>query len=263
MMNNNDSPNIHVVGTFKLLGDVESACGTISTIIYYLDVRSLTKFIQSSFLKQLTILYTDNVFQAVCNKILNKYQQLIKLNAKYLKVKRHFSTFNIDLHVTPFIAACENGEIKDAHFFLKTYNLSQNYMRCNNLKEFISEVGRNSYGKESTALISSVRREKLDIVELLVKNNVNIERKMAKNGWTALHYAAQFNSTMDIMQFLLNESTTLGIINERSVAGWSPLDVAYNNFNNNAKEDIIKLLKQHGGKAYKHLEDGTYYDGKT
>ena len=82
-------------------------------------------------------------------------------------------------------------------------------MRCNNLKEFISEVGRNSYGKESTALISSVRREKLDIVELLVKNNVNIERKMAKNGWTALHYAAQFNSTMDIMQFLLNESTTL------------------------------------------------------
>ena len=41
------------------------------------------------------------------------------------------------------------------------------------------------------------------------------------------------------------------------------LDVAYNNFNDNAKEDIIKLLKQHGGKAYKHLEDGTYYDGKT
>ena len=62
-----------------------------------------------------------------------------------------------------------------------------------------------------------------------------------------------FNSTMDIMQFLLNESTTLGIINERSVAGWSPLDVAYNNFNDNAKEDIIKLLKQHGGKAYKHV----------
>ena len=37
MMNNNDSPNIHVVGTFKLLGDVESACGTISTVyrIFY------------------------------------------------------------------------------------------------------------------------------------------------------------------------------------------------------------------------------------
>ena len=37
------------------------------------------------------------------------------------------------------------------------------------------------------------------IINTIVKNNVNIERKMAKNGWTALHYAAQFNSTMDIM----------------------------------------------------------------
>ena len=72
-------------------------------------------------------------------------------------------------------------------------------------------------------------------------------------GWNALHFAAYRNRTnTNIIQLLLNKMS-LNDINHKSKYGGTPLDYCYFNNGSSIQQDIITLIRKHGGKA-------NYYD---
>lgn len=106
--------------------------------------------------------------------------------------------------------------------------------------------------KELEALINAARKEDVEAVKKLLKDD-NIDLSKCDNhGRNALHWAAQNNVKSDaIMQALLNHpKCTDEVINEKDkyVYGWTPLDWAYSYNRSRLKTVLISLLKEKGAK---------------
>ena len=104
----------------------------VESIIKYLDVRSLGRFITTSILKQLSNAYGNSTYlNNLCCCI------LLPEEGKYLnkKYKEEFPEGD------PFIVACEKGNLKDVETFVKS----------NTVKD-INKKGRDSGGRNVTPL---------------------------------------------------------------------------------------------------------------
>merc|ERR1712196_342380 len=76
-------------------------------------------------------------------------------------------------------------------------------------------------------------------------------------GWNSLHFAA-WRSKKDVQMLQLLIDNYIGdikeIINQKNEYGYTPLDLAYYDYNTSPiKNDIVSLLRKYGGKA-------NYYD---
>ena len=78
-----------------------------------------------------------------------------------------------------------------------------------------------------------------------------------EDDWTSLHIAAENNRTnTDLIKCLL-ENMSLQCINHSDSDGCTPLDNAYrSNINNEIKDEIIQLIRKHGGISHKYNENG-------
>jgi hypothetical protein len=88
--------------------------------------------------------------------------------------------------------------------------------------------------------------------------NIFADPNIAKsNGVNALCVAAWYNRTnTDLIKCLL-ENMSLQCINHSDSDGCTPLDNAYqSNINNEIKDEIIQLIRKHGGISHKYNENG-------
>ena len=104
-------------------------------------------------------------------------------------------------HGTPFIVACEKGQLLDVKTFVEAYNvidylLNIDYTRTNVRNEaiHINQIGKTSYagyfGK--TGLIAACGSDHAEIVKyLLVQPSINVSAT-DQHGWNCLHWCSTF-----------------------------------------------------------------------
>ena len=88
----------------------------------------------------------------------------------------------------------------------------------------------------------------INIIEYLLQYDVDVSITDS-DGCNALHLAAMWNTTnTNTIQLLLN-NMSLNDINHKANNGHTPLDYAYHNYYSSIKQDIVKLIRKHDGKA--------------
>lgn len=88
-------------------------------------------------------------------------------------------------------------------------------------------------------LINSVIRLNIDYVKILIKNGANINHQ-DKNGWTALHFAAQ-DYKPEMANVLIESEADIEAVD---IYGNTPLSKAV--FHSRERGEIIKLLLKNG-----------------
>ena len=166
----------------------ESACGLITKILEYLDIRSLCNVKQSSLMQQLVKAYGCNDFERVrekalsvefkCTRRINEMILSHLVRRLYLLIERYKREFPRgtaagfeDQIPTPFVCACEHGRMDDVQLFMKLHPyhkyitnrdvngyrddmtlkevVNQDYRDDMTLKEVVNQEGNNSRGNES------------------------------------------------------------------------------------------------------------------
>ena len=117
--------------------------------------------------------------------------------------------------------------------------------------------GEANLSKDELALFDTVKSptldgksSKIELIKKLIESGINVSAKEKTTGQTPLHYAAK-NYHMEIAELLIANGAG---INEICGQGFTPLD--YLELDNkvwvsdgkNLKEEMIKLLRKHGGK---------------
>ena len=117
--------------------------------------------------------------------------------------------------------------------------------------------GEANLSKDELALFDTVKSPTLDgkssnteLIKRLIESGINVSAKEKTTGQTPLHYAAK-NYHMEIAELLIANGAD---VNEMCAQGFTPLD--YLELDNkvwvsdgkNLKEEMIKLLRKHGGK---------------
>ena len=94
------------------------------------------------------------------------------------------------------------------------------------------------------------KSSKIELIKKLIESGINVSAKEKTTGQTPLHYAAK-NYHMEIAELLIANGAG---INEMCDQGFTPLDYleldnkSWVSDGKNMKEEMIKLLRKHGGK---------------
>ena len=160
-------------------------------------------------------------------------------------MKAHYKDNSWDSVMNPLMYACESGNLNNVKVMMTNHDAKESGMT---LKQMVNKVGRDSNGWECTPLIIAAHYEHCDVVKYLIEQgeaDPNIANSDEEN---ALHCAAYNNRTnTDLIKCLL-ENMSLQCINHSDSDGCTPLDNAYqSNINNEIKDEIIQLIRKHGG----------------
>ena len=157
----------------------------------------------------------------------------------------------------PLVCACEKGRLEDVRVLVEGHDVEKTGM---SVEEMVSKEGTDSHGYSRTPLQAAIIYQHLSIVQYLVKTYPFQIQNIDKYGKSSLHFAAMYsNKNVDLLQCLIdnyNEKDIKNIINEKDKDGYTPLDFAYKYNKSSIKNDIIKLLRQYGGKANFYDEYG-------
>ena len=125
------------------------------------------------------------------------------------------------------------------------------------VKKLLEEVGKRSDGNdERNALMSAAEEERPEVV-LYLLDYVN-PAITDSDGWNALHRSAGYNKkSTRITESLLKKMPLESINKKNNRWGYTPLDNAYYN-GSPIKNDIVQLIRQHGGKANYHDRNGKW-----
>ncbi len=262
------------IGILVLPAGFESACGIMTKIFLYLDIKSLCNVKRSSLIQQCRKRFGCGDFERVRDVALSiDFEGRRSINEMilshparrlYLLIERYKREVP---HGTPIVCACERGRMDDVELFM---NLHPFYKYITNsdangyrddmiLKDMVNQVGKTSYGWEHTPLMTAAREEYFHVVKYLIEQ-CEADPNIAKsNGWNALHFAAcrawNNRTTTEMIQLLLTHMT-LNSINKKNWGGSTPLDNAYRNNRSPIRQEIIALLRSKGGKANYHDENG-------
>ena len=118
------------------------------------------------------------------------------------------------------------------------------------LKEYVSQVGKNSWGNERIPLIIAAQKEHFQIVKYLIEQCEADPNIADSSGSNALHSAAYHNKKDTKLIELLLTNMSLNSINKKGWGG-TPLDWAYKRYNNSPiKQKIIDLIRSKRGKRW-------------
>ncbi len=267
------------IGILVLPAGFESACGIMTKIFLYLDIRSLCNVKRSSLIQQCRKAFGCDDFERVRDVALHiDYKGRRSINELilshparrlYLLIERYQREFprgtrNRAAIPTPIVCACEHGRMDDVELFVNLHPFHKyitnhdvnGYRYDMTLKDMVSQVGKTRYGNEFTPLMIAARYEHFQIVKYLIEQGEADPNIANSDGENALHYAARYNrTTTELIQLLLTHMT-LDIINKKTTGGWTPLDYAYFNNDSPIQQEIIALLRSKGGKANRHDENG-------
>ena len=157
---------------------------------------------------------------------------------------------------TPIVCACERGHMADVELFVNlhpyhkyiTNRDANGYRDDMTLKEYVNQVGKNSYGVEWTPLKAATANEHFQVAKYLIEQGAD-PNIVDSNGWNALHWAAGYNEVdTELIQLLLNHMS-LDNINKISSVGSTPQDCVYLLNDSPIRQEIIALILAKGGKA--------------
>jgi hypothetical protein len=121
------------------------------------------------------------------------------------------------------------------------------------LKEYVNQVGRDSYGSEYTPLMIAAHYEHFQIVKYLIEQCEADPNIATSVGYNALHLAAGNNKKDTKLIELLLTNMSLNSINKKDWGGRTPLGDAYDN-ESPIQQKIIDLIRSKGGKRGRELE---------
>eukprot|EP00944_MAST-04C_sp_MAST-4C-sp1_P013944 g13944.t1 len=189
----------------------------------------------------------------------NASMERCRLTVEKIKNETYFQKFR---YCTPFIVACEKGDLHDVKSLLQyhvTPTARNGGKYTPTYEEVINQMGRNSAGNEYTGLMIASAKEHIDVVNYLlnVQTYAHVDMNIVdSNGNTALHYACAYNAkSVKLLTVLLEYANTLPnisgttCINRRNYNGKSPLDWALEYNTSHIKNRAIKLIQAHGGKV--------------
>ena len=119
------------------------------------------------------------------------------------------------------------------------------------LKEYVNQVGKNSYGiEQKTPLMNAASYEHFQIVQDLIEQGEADPNIATSDGANALHYAARNNKKDTKLIELLLTNMSLNSINKKAArwGGRTPLDWAYVYNDSPIQQKIIDLIRSKGGK---------------
>eukprot|EP00942_MAST-04A_sp_MAST-4A-sp1_P007977 g7977.t1 len=235
------------IGILVLPAGFESACGIMTKILLYLDIKTLCNVKRSSLIQQCRKAYGCDDFERVRDEALsNDYkgrrsidEMILSHPARrlYLLIKRYKTEFP---RCTPFVCACAQGHMDDVQSFMTLHPYHKYitnrdvrfYKDDMTLKEYVDEEGKTRYGGEYTPLMISAKHEHFQVVKYLIEQGEADPNIANCDGWNALHLAVETNRTttetfwhaMDMkFQRFLKEYRELRIhCNERSHLGVCP-----------------------------------------
>ncbi len=269
------------IGILVLPAGFESACGIMTKILLYLDIRSLCNVKRSSLIQQCRKAFGCDDFERVRDEALSiDYEGRRSINEMRLshparrlyllieRYKREFPRGTVYAYIgqipTPIVCACERGRVDDVGLFMNLHpyhkyitNRGVNGYRDDmTLKDMVDQDGKGSDGDGYTPLMAAALNEHFQIVKYLIEQCEADPNIADSDGDNALHYAIYNNSTnTDVIQCLLNHMT-LDSINKEDPDGETPLDWCYDANDSPIRQEIIALLRSKGGIANKYDENG-------
>jgi len=162
---------------------------------------------------------------------------------------------------TPIVCACECGRFDDVKLMITGHDVNGSNGNNNNnmtLKEYVSQVSKDSYGTDRTPLMAAAENGHFQIVKYLIEQGEADPNIANSYGYNALHLAAGNNRTNTELTELLLTNMTLASINKKMPGGWTPLDKAYCHNDSPIRQEIIALLRSKGGKSNSYDENGQY-----
>ena len=156
------------IGILVLPAGFESACGKMTNILQYLDIRSLCNVKRSSLIQQCRKRFGCDDFERVRDEALkvgykgrrsiNEMRLSHPARRLYLLIERYKTEFP---RGTPIVCACQRGRMDDVELFVSLHpfhkyitNRNVNgYRNDMTLKEMVSQVGRSSNGWSCTPLL--------------------------------------------------------------------------------------------------------------
>ena len=260
------------IGILLLPAGFESACGIMTKIFLYLDIRSLCNVKRSSLIQQCRKAFGCDDFERVRDEALSiDYKGRRSINEMrlshparrlYLLIEDYKRAFP---HGTPIVCACERGRMDDVELFVNLHpyhkyitNRDVNGYRDDmTLKDMVSQVGRTSEGVERTPLMIAAAYEHFQVAKYLIEQGAD-PNIVDSNGWNALHWAAGYNEVdTELIQLLLNHMS-LDNINKISSVGSTPLDCVYLLNDSPIRQEIIALILAKGGKANRYDENSIF-----
>ncbi len=250
------------IGILVLPAGFESACGIMTNILLYLDIRSLCNVKRSSLIQQCRKRFGCDDFERVRDVALSiDYKGRRSINEMrlshparrlYLLIERYKREFP---RGTPIVCACQHRRMDDVELFVNLHSFHKyitnrdvnGYRDDTTLKDMVNQVGKNIYGAECTPLMAAAMNEHFQVVQYLIEQGEADPNIAHSDGWNALHIAASGNRTnVELIELLLTHMT-LDSINKKA-RGYTPLDYAYYN-RSPLRQEIIALLRSKGGKA--------------
>ena len=231
----------------KNIYDICGIPGLFKNILKFLNVKAILKMSESCLVKNLG----HASFNECVSEAISKPKQLYELYQRYENEFEGRSAL---------ICACAEGRMNDVLLFVNLHRFHK-YIEMNGvkegnmtLKEYVNQVGRNSWGGEYTPLMIAAWFEHFQIVKYLIEQGEADPNIADSNGWNALHYAARYNRTnTELIELLLTHMSLDSINKKTSRGGDTPLDYAYGL---NDSQEIIALIRSKGGKANCHDANG-------
>ncbi len=261
------------IGTLVLPAGFESACGIMTNILLYLDIRSLCNVKRSSLIQQCRKAFGCDDFERVRDEALSiDYEGRRSINEMrlshparrlYLLIERYKREFP---RGTPIVCACEHRRMDDIESFMNLHPFHKyianrdvnGYRDDMTLKKYASQVGKNIGGGEWTPLMAAAFYEHFQVVQYLIEQGEADPNISNSVGWNALHVAAGNNRTTTELIELLLTHMSLDSINKKTSGGITPLDWAYHHNHSPLRQEIIALLRSKGGKANYFDENGRH-----
>ena len=204
------------IGTLVLPAGFESACGIMTNILQYLDIRSLCNVKRSSLIQQCRKRFGCDDFERVRDEALSiDYEGRRSINEMrlshparrlYLLIERYQREFprgteEEDQIPTPIVCACERGRMDDVELFVSLHPFHKyitnrdvnGYRDDMTLKDMVSQVGKTSHGGEYTPLMIAAKNEHFQIVKYLIEQGEADPNIANSDGLNALHLAARLN----------------------------------------------------------------------
>ena len=152
---------------------------------------------------------------------------------------------------TPLVVASSFGRVEDVKAMIKATREAGM-----DVKAMLSNVGTSSGGGSFTPLMVAAYHKNSTVIEELLKNGADTATTN-HYGENALHYAViiiQDNNPTELttVQLLLKNMKEEDI-NQIDKDGDTPLDSCYNNNESPLREELIKLIRQKGGKRASEL----------
>ena len=155
---------------------------------------------------------------------------------------------------TPIVVACEKGRLEDLKLFVACHDVDGTKVT---VKKLLEEVGKDSGGYSRNTLMISAEKQRHEVlVQLLDYYKVDPSYTDSDDGYNALHISAHNKKSTRCTESLLKKMS-LESINKKTNRGGTPLDFAYQN-GSPIKNDIVQLIRQHGGKANWYDRNGEW-----